>query len=313
MNRESSSHFIFLLAVIFSLLFLARTEMLQAKSEKKYDLVICAIFKDEELFLKEWIEYHKLVGVQHFYLYDNGSTDHSLEILKPYIKAKEVDLISWERESRNQQEYNFHVQIPAYEHALKIAKKQAKWAAFIDIDEFICPVKKKNLVEVLKDYSSYGGLAINWQLYGTSNHHSLKENELVIESLVYKMPTGHQNHHVVKCIVQPSKVEAITDPHSFFYQTGYCAVNSKKEPLQQGYLCHPSIALDVVRINHYWYGTEDWFFNNKLPRRAKWGLAFSLEEWKGIMDEANSERDETILRFAPALRKKMFSKKPSHL
>ncbi len=123
------------------------------------------------------------------------------------------------------------------------------------------------------------------------------------------MPTEHQNHHVVKCIVQPSRVESITDPHSFFYRPGYCAVNSNREPLQQGYLCHPSIALDIVRINHYWYGTEDWFFNNKLPRRAKWGLAFSPEEWKEKMAEANSERDESMAKFVPHLRKKMFSLK----
>ena len=36
-----------------------------------YDLSVCAIFKDEASYLKEWIEYHKLVGVQHFYLYEN--------------------------------------------------------------------------------------------------------------------------------------------------------------------------------------------------------------------------------------------------
>ncbi len=168
MNKSRPRKSVVLWIAIFFISCIAHTGSVEAKTEKKYDLVICAIFKDEELFLKEWIEYHKLVGVQHFYLYDNGSTDRSLEILKPYIKSKEVDLISWKRESRNQNEYNFKVQIPAYKHALEISKKKAKWAAFIDIDEFICPVKQKNLRDVLEDYTQYGGLAINWQIYGTS-------------------------------------------------------------------------------------------------------------------------------------------------
>ncbi len=34
----------------------------------KYYFSICAIFKDESLSIKEWIEYHKLIGVEHFYL-----------------------------------------------------------------------------------------------------------------------------------------------------------------------------------------------------------------------------------------------------
>ena len=44
----------------------------------KYYFSICAIFKDESLSIKEWIEYHKLIGVEHFYLYNNNSTDSSI-------------------------------------------------------------------------------------------------------------------------------------------------------------------------------------------------------------------------------------------
>lgn len=42
----------------------------------KHDyLSIGAIFKDEAPYLAEWIEFHRLVGVEHFFLYDNLSTD----------------------------------------------------------------------------------------------------------------------------------------------------------------------------------------------------------------------------------------------
>ena len=33
-------------------------------------LSICAIYRDEAPYLVEWIEFHRLVGVEHFYLYD---------------------------------------------------------------------------------------------------------------------------------------------------------------------------------------------------------------------------------------------------
>ena len=51
----------------------------------RYKTAICLIFKDEAPFLQEWIEYHHLIGIEHFYLYNNNSTDNYEEVLKPYI------------------------------------------------------------------------------------------------------------------------------------------------------------------------------------------------------------------------------------
>ena len=30
-----------------------------------------AILKDEDAFVEEWVAYHRILGVDHFYLYDN--------------------------------------------------------------------------------------------------------------------------------------------------------------------------------------------------------------------------------------------------
>ncbi len=34
----------------------------------KFNVSLCAIFKDEADYLKEWIEFHRIVGVEHFYM-----------------------------------------------------------------------------------------------------------------------------------------------------------------------------------------------------------------------------------------------------
>jgi len=45
-------------------------------TRKKRYLSICAIRKNEAPYLVEWIEFHQIVGVERFYLYDIGlSTD----------------------------------------------------------------------------------------------------------------------------------------------------------------------------------------------------------------------------------------------
>jgi len=50
-------------------------------------LSICGIYRDEAFYLREWIEFHRLVGVERFYLYDNFSEDNHREVLAPYIES----------------------------------------------------------------------------------------------------------------------------------------------------------------------------------------------------------------------------------
>ena len=49
-----------------------------------------AIVKNEAPYLQEWIEYHKLLGVTRFYVYDNESDNNIKEVLKPYVKNRDV-------------------------------------------------------------------------------------------------------------------------------------------------------------------------------------------------------------------------------
>lgn len=54
---------------------------------KRVYLSIVCMALNEGPYIKEWIEYHKLVGVERFYFYDNGSNDNTREILEPYIRG----------------------------------------------------------------------------------------------------------------------------------------------------------------------------------------------------------------------------------
>ena len=41
---------------------------------------------NEAAYLEEWISYHLLINVDHFYVYNDESTDNTPEVLAPYIK-----------------------------------------------------------------------------------------------------------------------------------------------------------------------------------------------------------------------------------
>lgn len=95
-----------------------------------HNLAIVAILKNEGSYLKEWLDYHLLAGVDHFYLYDNESPDNQAEVAKSYVEAGLVDYFSLPGKS---------MQFVAYNDALKRFKFQNRYMAFIDGDEFIYP------------------------------------------------------------------------------------------------------------------------------------------------------------------------------
>lgn len=95
-----------------------------------HDLAVVTILKNEGPYLKEWLDYHLLAGVDHFYLYDNESTDNQTEVVKPYVEAGLVDYFSMPGES---------MQFAAYNDAIKRFKFHCRYMAFIDADEFVYP------------------------------------------------------------------------------------------------------------------------------------------------------------------------------
>lgn len=144
--------------------------------ETKYKAVICAIFKDEADYLKEWIEYHKIVGVEHFYLYNNLSSDNYLEVLKPYIDNGDVTLIDWTIKQG---------QMQSYQHWIDNYKNETKWVGFIDLDEFVVPNTTDNIYAFLKQFDDNRPvIIISWRYFGTSGIITRDVKGLVVEDFV---------------------------------------------------------------------------------------------------------------------------------
>ena len=144
-------HSLMLLAAQFRKLWAPGVEPAPPSSARKQSatyLGVCAIYRDEAPYLREWIEFHRLVGVERFFLYDNGSIDDHLEALAPYIAEGTVVLHDWPGPRR---------QLPAYEHCLNAHRDEARWIAFIDLDEFLFAPAGQPLPEVLVDFVGLSG------------------------------------------------------------------------------------------------------------------------------------------------------------
>jgi glycosyltransferase involved in cell wall biosynthesis len=188
-------------------------------------LSICAIFKDEAPYLAEWIEFHRLVGVQRFLLYDNGSSDGGREIVEPWVHTGAVSVVDCSVPlAEGGQSW-------AYADALRRARGHTRWLAFIDLDEFLFSPGPTPLPDVLRDYEQHPGIVVNWQVYGSSGQ-TTADDGLVIERFVKRAQTRWVRNRRVKSIVDPQRAVRPIGPHFFEYTDEALAVTEDHEPVR---------------------------------------------------------------------------------
>lgn len=208
-------------------------------SPYKYQLSLCSIIKNER-YLEEFIVYHSCVGVEHFYLYDNGSTPSLQDRLmsRPFFRERctIVDFPGFEK------------QMPAYMHCIDTyARNESKWLIIIDGDEFILPKKHNTILEFLNSLADdVQAVGINWMMFGSSFYENVPDGLLIDR---YRYCAGVQNQHV-KTICKPNYAVRISDPHSVIMQDPSKYVNANGHPMTPPFNSSEN-TIDTIQINHY--------------------------------------------------------------
>ena len=107
-----------------------------SSSNKKYDLAIMAIFKDEEDYMEEWILHNLNQGFEHFYLYCNDPDLSKYEFFKKYKDY--ITIIEW---INKQNILAYSIQRQAYTDCVQKYSHDCQFLLMLDIDEFIIPIK----------------------------------------------------------------------------------------------------------------------------------------------------------------------------
>lgn len=271
----------------------------------EHELCLASIFNNEAPWLKEWIEYNRLIGVEHFLLYNNGSEDDYAEVLSPYIEAGLVTLIDWPNRPTKGEKYGwvFQTQVPAFMDAINRLNGRARWLMLCDTDEFYVTIEDMTVSEFLKSYTQYGAVVVNWDCYGTSDLWDIPEGKTMIESLTRKIKPVHHWNTVGKTIVRPECVEGPSEYgiHYFELKDGMQAVDSNGDPFVHLSSCN----LDKIKINHYVTRTLNYFYNEKLRKKfAMDNKEIPYKDIKQYLYEANEIEDPTkeIFRYIPLLR-----------
>ena len=265
-------------------------------------LAACCIFRDETRYLREWVEYHRLVGVERFYLVSNDdSPDAARAILEPYIRRGEV-VFDWRTGGPF---VNFQTDL--YLELLQLAMGRSRWLAFLDMDEFLLPVRDDSVPQVLRRFEQYAALAVNWACYGSSGLRDAPD----LQTAAYRMRLSDddEENRGYKSIVDPKHVIGVRSPHQFI-------------------LAEPWILVDEfgAQVTHPWRNESDRFFGAQLrinhyrlrsaaefaQKLARWhaGAHPELRDPQAVRSywERNDDcriRDDTIQRFVPELRRRL--------
>lgn len=222
---------------------------------------ICAIAKNENDYINDWVKYHIDLGFDEIYLFDNNEPDAEYvgnRISKDYLSHVVIVPVNHFKQFQKK----------AYNDMYSYFGKDFDWTAFIDVDEYIVLSTHKNVKDFLQTIKpNIECVRLNWQTYGDDGIIAGDISVPVYKRIVKKLDHPYNKHG--KCIVKGGLKNVI------FESVHYPTIQGKM-PSQ----CLPSgnvlssdakinlnvIEYDVAYIAHYMTKTWEEFKKQKLNR-----------------------------------------------
>ena len=159
--------------------------------------VICAIARNENIYINEWVKHHLKIGFNHIYLYDNNNkTDPFVGDFIDKDLLDKVTIIDY-RERRD-----YKLQLIAYQNCYDTY--DFDWCFYIDIDEFLVGVDDVNewlSRDYLKDKEQ---IKVKINLFGDDDCIE-RDMSIPVMDFFKKIINGKNEHVAVplnKCLVR---------------------------------------------------------------------------------------------------------------
>ena len=234
--------------------------------------LLCCIGRRENDYIREFVEYNKVLGFTNICLYDNnydGEEDFH-DVIGDYIKDGYVIL----KDYRNRKV----CQLDAYNECYKTYGNEYDWIAFFDFDEFLTLVKDTNIKDYLSRecFKNANQILINWKLY-TDNDLIYDDGRPCLERFTTPMDINKyvqygdikENLHI-KCIVRTKianvKCESVHYLSAELLEnTTYNNCGTKIMPG-----AFQEINYELSYIKHFFTKTIDEFINNRIKKWVNW-------------------------------------------
>lgn len=172
------------------------------KKIKTIKVCLCSIGKNENLYVKEFINHYKELGYNHIFIYDNNDIngERFSDVLMSEIKRDFVSVINY---IGFRGKYNSS-QIDTYYDCYKKNNKNYNWLSFYDFSEFLeLNLKNITIQEFLSDkrYKNCINVKVNWVRY-SSYEETLYYEDKPLQERFNKTLLGHISNIHIKSTVR---------------------------------------------------------------------------------------------------------------
>ena len=165
--KKILSKLIIILKLFSITLLLILKIIIRLKYDSRFDqkVLLCTVAKDENKYIKEFMEHYKKLKISKIIIYDNNDIngEYIQEIIKNDIENNYVKIINYRGFKQPQK--------VALDDCYKRYNYNYDWIAFYDIDEFLHIKNYSNIKDFLSlpKLKNCQGILINWKYYGDNN------------------------------------------------------------------------------------------------------------------------------------------------
>lgn len=273
-------------------------------------LAICALIRDEAPYMAEWLEFHRLVGVSRFVLYDDHSTDGTRNVILEHDRG-DITLYhhgpAWDSPEYDgismPMGWHTYLQARAFAHYDQHHGPETFWCAYIDPDEYLFHESIDWLPTALEPFEDECGLVVNWLIFG-SNGHQTHPPGLTIENYTRRAIPGEPEpwgRHV-KPIVHTTRRRrwGPNGSHCPVFDDGCWPVDQLHRPNPWSMTpCAPTSL--AFRLHHYYHRSQEEAAAKLVRGYHNIPVGYPGQERLTAHDR-NEVEDTTALRFVPRLK-----------
>lgn len=201
-----------------------------SNNSKSLKVCICAIGKNENFYIQEFINYYKEIGYNKIILYDNNDIDDERfdNIIKNDIDNGFVSIINY----RGMRGMNINPQLKAYKDCYEKYNLKYDWLSFFDIDEYLELIPKSlNIQSFLNNekFINCQNIKINW-VYYINNNSLYYENKSLIERVNipnFNLPVNYLIKSTVRGKLPINYWSLAENPHTSLNKFNTCSSSGK--------------------------------------------------------------------------------------
>jgi glycosyltransferase involved in cell wall biosynthesis len=305
---------------------LAPSVLVRPEPEFCHAIVACARW--EGRYIVEWLNYYRLLGFDHVFLYCNDDDPGPFYGLVLPFTLGERPFVSFRYHAQQGE------QARMYAHFLQTDLHRCGWISFFDVDEFLRLPAGMTITDFMRQYEDHADCVLfNWLFFGTNGHKT--------------PPTGHvletyiRREGAIHCLTKYVARAAIfqhpgfTDPkgpHWFWHWPGYILgsgfrpVNVLHEDMSdyyEGFPERPGLwvnqaprhnrLLETAAIHHYSFRSEQSFWDRaarglggEFGPQDNWRNLAEGETFAGYLGTINATEDTSLATFWPDIRERAY-------